>query len=83
MSWDGVQREVLAELGLQLLAPRAPGSEAPPPDPHSLAMLSRGLGIAPEHLAEAGLRLPPIERLREPAIKRALWPQLRPLRRRS
>ncbi len=81
MSWDAFQREALAELGLVPWALRAPGSEAPPPDPRVLALVAKGLRIAPERLAETGVVLPPYERLREPAVKRALWARVRGLRR--
>ena len=83
MSWDAVQREVLAELGLSLWMPRMPGGEPPPPpDPRVAAMLARAAGMTPQELSEAGMVLPAYERLREAAVKRALWPQLRGLRRR-
>lgn len=81
MSWDALQREALTELGLTLWAPHVPGSEPPPPpDPRVLAMLAKVVGMSPQALAEAGLALPSIERLREASVKRALWPQLRGLR---
>ena len=82
MSWDALQHEVLAELGLRVWLPHVPGSEQPPVDPKVLASLARAIGVAPEALAGAGLALPGVERLRDPAVKRALWPQLRALRRR-
>ncbi|RMH93320.1 hypothetical protein EBB59_05390 [Lysobacter pythonis] len=81
MNWDALQREALAELGHVLLQSHVPGSEPPPPpDPRVLAMLAKALGIVPEALAEAGVALPALERLRDPAVKRALWPRLRGLR---
>ena len=81
MSWDAFQREALTELGIVLLQAHVPGSEPPPPDPQVVAILAKALGIAPDVLADAGIVFPPAERLREPAIKRALWPSLRALRR--
>ena len=82
MSWDRFQREAMSELGLVAFVQHVPGSEPPPPaDPRVLAMLARALGISPDALADAGILLPGIERLRDPAVKRALWPSLRVLRR--
>ena len=82
MSWDAFQREALAELGLSAWVPRAPGSETPPPDPRVAALLARAAGMTPQALSEAGMQLPGYERLRDPAVKRALWPLLRGARRR-
>lgn len=82
MSWDRFQREAMAELGLVAFVPHMPGSEPPPPaDPRVLAMLARALGVPPQTLEDAGIVLPGAERLRDPAVKRALWPSLRRLRR--
>lgn len=83
MSWDAFQREAILELGLVPWQVRAPGSEAPPSDPRSLAMVAQGLRIAPERLIEAGIVLPPYERLRDAAAKRALWTRVRALRRQA
>ena len=51
-----------------------------------LAMLGEfrrfAAGMTPQELSEAGMVLPAYERLREAAVKRALWPQLRGVRRR-
>ncbi|WP_076584589.1 hypothetical protein [Solilutibacter tolerans] len=81
MSWDVLQREVLAELGLTAWAPHVPGSEPPPPpDPRVLAMLAKTVGMSPQALADVGIVLPGLERLREASVKRALWPRLRGLR---
>lgn len=81
MSWDALQREALAELGLALWMPHVPGSEPPlPPDPRVLAMLAKAAGMTPQGLTEAGIALPGLERLRDPATKRTLWPRLRGLR---
>lgn len=82
MSWDRFQREAMAELGLVAFVPHVPGSEPPPPaDPRVLAMLARALGVSAQVIEEAGIVLPGMERLRDPAVKRALWPSLRGLRR--
>lgn len=83
MSWDAFQREAILELGLVPWQVRAPGSEAPPSDPRSLAMVAQGLQIAPERLIEAGIVLPPYERLRDAAAKRALWTRVRAWRRQA
>ncbi|MDO5610679.1 MAG: hypothetical protein Q4G62_07935 [Pseudomonadota bacterium] len=81
MSWDALQREVLAELGHELLRPHVPGSEPlPPPDADVVRLLAKALGIEEAVLLDAGIVLPARERLREAAVKRALWPSLRPLR---
>ncbi len=81
MSWDALQREVLAELGHELLRPHVPGSEPlPPPDPDVVSLLAKALRISEQDLLDAGIALPTRERLREPAVKRALWPSLRALR---
>ena len=81
MTWDAFQREVLHELGLQPWRLRVPGAEPAPVDARSLALLARAVGLLPDVLADAGVRVPAWERLREPAVKRALWPALRALRR--
>jgi len=84
VSWDPLQREVLAELGLTPWVPHVPGSEPPPPpDPRVLALLAKAAGMSPQALADAGISLPGVERLREASTKRALWPRLRGLRTRA
>lgn len=77
MSGDAFQQEALRELGLPAWRYRPPGSEAPPADARTLALLARALRVTPAALAASGVRLPPWERLRDPAVKRALWPGLR------
>ena len=80
MSWDDFQRTVLAELGLAVMRHQPAGSEpAPPPDPRVLAILAKALRIAPQALLDSGIALPSPDRLRDPAVKRALWPGLRRL----
>lgn len=81
MTWDAFQRDAMAELGLIAWNVRAPGSQTPPPDARSLAMVAKGLAIAPDRLAQAGIVLPPYERLRDASVKRALWTRVRGLRR--
>ena len=84
MSWDAIQREALAELGLRIWMPHVPGSEPPAPaDPRVLAMLAKASGLSPQALDEAGIALPGFDRLRDPKVKRTLWPRLRALRRRA
>ena len=87
--WDAFQREVLEAMGHVAYAPRAPASEPaqaapsdagrlPQPVPRGLLQaLARAAGVRPEALPP----LPPLAQLRTPAGKRALWPQLRALRR--
>ena len=82
--WDSFQREALAALGhvvyraadsaLDPLASRhvAVDDGAPP----LLLALARAAGVSVERLAD----LPPLEQLRNPAAKRALWPRLRAMR---
>lgn len=92
MSWDGFQREVLAELGLRAYAlagaeprqalPSSAGQGAPsaPPgglSPALLAALARAAGCAPDQVAGlAGIETAPDC----VAARRALWPRLRRLR---
>lgn len=84
MSWDPLQREVLAALGHVLY--RVPGDDADaatvPTDALSLAVL-RAAGRQPDAADAARLcrewGVP--GRLRDAAAKRALWPKLRALRR--
>lgn len=81
MSWDALQREVLAELGHELLQPHVPGSEPLPlPDPDVVVLLAKALGIGEQVLLDADIVLPTRERLRDPVVKRGLWPSLRSLR---
>ena len=75
--WDRLQREVLAELGL------VPHALALPEDPMVDALLRAA--CRDRHAADAAalLRAWPVPDTlrRDPAAKRALWPQLRRLRR--
>ena len=86
MVWDAFQREVLEAMGHAVYAPRAQSAAAapaataaglPPPIPRGLLQaLARAAGVAPEALPP----LPPVDQLRTPSGKRALWPVLRRLR---
>lgn len=82
MSWDSLQTEVLGELGCQPWRQVWPAA-ALPPDPFVVAQLAAAIGVAAETLLASGIELPDAERLRDAAIKRALWPQLRRLRARA
>ena len=75
--WDDVQREILAELGLPVLAAALP--EHPMGD-----VLLRAAGRDRASVDAAALLrgFPPASSLRgDAAAKRALWPMLRRLRR--
>jgi hypothetical protein len=82
--WDAFQQEVLQALGHALYVPRAPAAASPPVadvtgeplPPALLAALARAAGVESDALPP----LPPLARLRTPAGKRALWPQLRRMR---
>lgn len=85
--WDAFQREMLEAMGHAVYVPRAPDAPSaspatttglPSPIPRGLLQsLARAAGVAPEALP----MLPALGELRTPAGKRALWPQLRRLRR--
>lgn len=92
--WDPFQREVLAALGHELLVPVGmqvrtaagetdagmPAADLPAADlPPLLRALVRAAGGDASRLPP----LPPLEQLRSPVAKRALWPRLRALRRAS
>lgn len=82
MSWDAFQHEVLAELGhVAWRVARDEAAEAPR-DALSLAVLRAAARTAESADAARLCRAHGVPaRLREPAAKRALWPQLRALRR--
>lgn len=76
-TWDPLQRAVLAEMGLPVLA------AALPEHPMGDALLrAAGRDRASADAAALLRGLPPASALRgDPAAKRALWPMLRRLRR--
>ena len=85
--WDAFQREMLEAMGHAVYVPRAQAAPAVAPATATglaepvprglLQAIARAAGVAPEALPA----LPPLAQLRTPAGKRALWPQLRRLRR--
>jgi hypothetical protein len=85
--WDAFQREMLEAMGHAVYMPRAPEatSMAPaaiaglaPPIPRGLLQaIARAAGVTPDALPP----LPSLAEMRTPAGKRALWPQLRRIRR--
>ena len=82
MPWDPFQRDVLEAMGhvlwsLQDAPPATRDDDASTPP--LLRALSRAANVPVAQLPA----LPPDERLRTPAAKRALWPQLRALRKAS
>jgi len=83
VSWDGVQRETLEALGYTLWRRVDPAADAVPEGALVDALL-RAAGRDRNSPDAAALcrSLPPLDRLRDPAAKRALWPRLRALRRR-
>ena len=87
LQWDGFQREMLAALGheaLVLAADAAGAAEEPAQasDISDMPPLQQALlRVVGDATRLAGL--PPLDMLRTPAAKRALWPRLRALRRQS
>ena len=85
MSWDAVQREVLAELGHVRYVPLQAGmADAPTLDVDAgmLARLAHAAGVAVDELHAHADIVAMTARLRgDAAAKRALWPRLRALRR--
>lgn len=83
MSWDALQHEVLDALGYTVWRRADPGADVP--DDPLLHALLRAAGRDADSPDAAALcrSWPPPARLRDPAAKRALWPQLRALRRRT
>lgn len=87
MSWDAFQRTALAELGHVLY--RLPGVAAPAAEPlpmdvdaKMLARLAKAAGVSPEVLqVQPGIAAGVSSLRGDSAAKRALWPQLRALRR--
>lgn len=91
MSWDGFQREALAELGFTVYVV-ADARAASAPTAAAGAEDATAARMPPSALIHALIRaaactpaqLPPLPSLQQlaadPAAKRALWPQLRRLR---
>lgn len=82
MNWDSLQTEILGELGCTAWRQVWPAASLPP-DPFVVAQLAAAIGVTAEALLASGIVLPDAERLRDAAVKRALWPQLRRLRARQ
>jgi len=86
--WDDFQREVLDALGHVVYLARdvSTGANAGAADASAdvdAPPLLRALAHAANARVAQLPALPPIERLRTPTAKRALWPQLRALRKAS
>ena len=82
MSWDGFQREVLAELGHVLYRPLDPHAVTVDVDAGMLARLARAAGVDADALhAHADIAALTTRLRGDAATKRALWPRLRALRR--
>ena len=82
MSWDGFQREVLAELGHVLYRPLDAQAVAIEADADMLVRLARATGIDVDDLhAHADIAAQTMTLRGDAAAKRALWPRLRALRR--
>ena len=81
MTWDPLQREILAALGHTVYRTAAAAPTALPDDPLLHALL-RAAGRDAEAPDAAALcrEWMPTARLRAPSAKRALWPRLRALR---
>jgi len=77
VTWDPLQREVLDALGHPVY--RAVGQVPDDPLLHAL-LRAAGRGIDAPDAAALCRGWMPVERLRDPAAKRALWPRLRALR---
>ena len=88
-AWDDFQREVLDALGHVVYVARGAESVAQAGAPADASAdidappLLRALARAANARVAQLPALPPIERVRTPAAKRALWPQLRALRKAS
>ena len=81
MSWSAEQQRLLGEMGYQLMVRVIPGDRAGAATDEAYPHLRMALRRAAGDQEIAGL-IADFERLRrEPALKRALWPTLRALRR--
>lgn len=82
MSWDGFQREVLAELGHVLHRAVDAQASMAEVDAGMLARLARAAGVEADVLhAHADIAAMTTRLRGDAAAKRALWPRLRALRR--
>lgn len=82
LPWDEFQREVLDALGHVVYRAQAPVPAPIPEDPDAPPLLRAIARAANARVAQLP-QLPALEQLRTPAAKRALWPQLRALRKAS
>ena len=73
LPWDDFQREMLGELGHVVYRVQAGDAIEDTP-------LTQAIAKAAKASLEALPKLPALAQLRTPAAKRALWPQLRALR---
>ena len=83
LPWDPFQREVLEALGHVVYAAQdreALAAQAADAADASAPPLLRALARAAKARVAQLPALPPIDQLRAPAAKRALWPRLRALR---
>lgn len=86
MSWDALQREVLEAMGHVVYEHAAsPAMGLPVPDHPLVTALLRAAGRQVSSIDAGALckGWVPLERQRDPAAKRALWPHLRALRAQS
>ena len=83
MSWDGVQRQALEAMGYVLLRRVDPDAgEVPEGALYDALLRAAGRDRHSPDAVALCRSWPPLAELRTPAAKRALWPQLRALRRR-
>ena len=76
LPWDDFQREMLDALGHVVWRAQLPGANEDTP-------LAQAIARAANTPFDALPKLPPSAQLRTPAAKRALWPQVRALRKAS
>ncbi len=85
MRWDAFQQEALQALGFQVLQMHDSAtqsqsqSQSQTPAPAMLTWLAAALRLPVERLESARLQWPSPEAVRDPLIKRKLWPHLRAL----
>jgi hypothetical protein len=75
--WDDFQRDVLDALGHVVFRHVGAGADDTPPED---TPLTRALARAANTPLDQLRKLPPLDTLRAPAAKRALWPRLRAMR---